>query len=273
MKIYFNTKAFDLLPGKQSLNITDDIRDAEMAVLGAKTIDFNKANKLKAIYRFGVGRDNIPEEIINRDNPKVYFPSEGTKRVLFESTANFACYLVLYMFYVNALGTVEPWNKYTRDFLGGKNLLIIGMGNIGVKVCEKMKTLMKVISFDIKQNNQNELKGLVEAADFISLHIPSCKETKDFINQEKLSWAKDDAVLINTARGAVVDEDALYDKIKNTNFRAAFDVFWKEPYEGKLKSLPNDKFFMTPHISSQTMEYVKAGFNDICSIISQEVDA
>lgn len=269
MKIYFNTKAFDCLDEKHKLNIASDCREADMAVLGAKTIPFKECSQLKAVYRFGVGRENIPDDILEKNKPPVYFPSDKTKKVLFEATANFTVFLINYMYYSNKIGTTDPWKKYTRDYFSDKKLLIIGIGNIGKLVSDKMINSMRVSTFDIRFNKDDEIKLLIEESDIITLHIPMSEKTRSFIDAEKLSWMKDDAVLVNTARGALVDEDALYEKIKKTDFRAAFDVFWKEPYNGKLKELDRSKFFMTPHTSSQTIEYVREGFNDIKQIIKE----
>ena len=269
MKIFFNTNAFDHLKEKYDLNITTDIAEAEIAVLGAKTIDFSKANKLKALYRFGVGSENIPDEIIKKGKPQIFFPSKETRKILYDSTANFTIYLIMHMYYAETLGKIENWMKFTRDSIAHKTLLIIGMGNIGSKVFDKMKTIMQVKSFDIRNNDLNSLEGLIKISDIITLHIPLNDKTKCFIDCTKLTWMKNDSILINTARGDIVDECALYDRLKDTNMRAAFDVFWQEPYMGKLKNLPKEKFYMTPHISSQTTEYTKKGFNDILEIISK----
>ena len=97
-------------------------------------------------------------------------------------------------------------------------------------------------------------------------------ENNKFIDQEKLSWMKDDMVLINTSRGHLVDEDAFYKHILTTNMRAAFDVFWIEPYSGKLSKLPRKKFFMTPHTASHTKNFLKAAFSEILNI-AREVDS
>lgn len=269
MKVYFNTKAFDCLQEKNELDITDEPSQAELAVLGAKSIDYPAFKNLKAIYRFGIGRENIPTELIDKGYPLVFFPSEGTKSVLFESAANFTVFLIFHMFYIPTIGQVDTWEKYTRNSIAGQNLLVIGLGNIGKRVAQKMEWFVNVSSYDIQFNEPGELKQLLEKADIITLHIPFSDRTRNFIDSEKLSWMKDDAILINTARGRLVDEEALYQKIVNSRFRAAFDVFWHEPYNGKLKSLGKSKFFMTPHTSSQTIEYVKEGFKDVLRIIKR----
>ena len=73
----------------------------------------------------------------------------------------------------------------------------------------------------------------------------------------KLSMMKDGAILINTARGAIVDEDALFSEISSNRLQAAFDVFWNEPYEGKLKGLHPDQFLMSPHVASTCSGFLR----------------
>src|SRR3989339_568117 len=267
MKIYFNTKAFDCLAEKSRLDVTDNIFEAEMLVLGAKAEKYDELKKLKAIYRFGVGTENIPPELLKKGVPKVFFPGEATKNVLFESTANFTAYLILRTYFATAEGKIDTWEKYTRDSISNKTLLVIGLGNIGSRVAAKMKPLVNVTSYDVLKNKPGELRPLIERADIITVHMPSNGQTKNFFDGDKLSWLRDDAILINTARGNIFDEDALYKKLSTSNVRAAFDVFWKEPYGGKLKEFYPEKFYMTPHVASQTMEYVKAGFADILTIV------
>lgn len=269
MKVYLNTKAFDCLKEKRELRVTEDIREAELLVLGAKTVDFSEALNLKAIYRFGMGHENIPAELLEKGSPPVFSPGKKAKEILYESTANFTVFLMFHMYYHPVIGEIDGWIKKDRDFLATKNLLVIGLGNVGQRVARKMKLFTNVRTYDVKKNSFEELKPLLTSADIITLHIPFSKENEDFIDAEKLSWMKDDAILINTARGALVNEDALYHKITNSNFRAAFDVFWDEPYDGKLKNLGPSKFFMTPHTASQTIEFIREGFRDISRVIKR----
>jgi len=267
MKIFFNTKAFDCLKDKHKLDITDIPEEAELVVLGAKPINFAEFKKLRFVYRFGVGRENIPEHVLQQNNLKVFFPSDVTRRILYEATANFTVFLALRMFYSTSLGNIDLWQKYTREYLYNKRFLVIGKGNIGSRVLKKMSVFMSVDSFDIKENKMSELKDKLSISDIVSIHIPVSSDTICFIDREKLSWMKDSAILVNTARGALVDEEALYDRLVSSNMRAAFDVFWEEPYNGNLKQLGNDKFFMTPHTASQTIAYVQAGLKDILNIV------
>ncbi|MDD3296584.1 MAG: NAD(P)-dependent oxidoreductase [Candidatus Omnitrophica bacterium] len=266
MKIYFNTHTFDEFIKEESLDITNIPQETEFLVLGAKKVDYSKFTKLKAVYRFGVGTDNIDFKYLKNINVPVYFPSEKAKEILYDATANFTVYGIIHVLYREAFGDINLWKKKQREYIGEKIALVIGTGNIGKRVLSKLSLFMKTKSFDITANAFDELKPLVKEADIITIHIPLNKDTESFFNEEKLSWAKDKALFINTARGSLFDEEALYRKLKNSNCRAFFDVFWQEPYKGKLKDLGQEKFFMTPHSASNTREFLRAGFNDILNI-------
>jgi lactate dehydrogenase-like 2-hydroxyacid dehydrogenase len=266
MAIYFNTKTFDNYTRDSGLPITRKPEETLFLVLGSKRPDYRQFSKLKAIYRFGVGIENIDFDFIQKRGIALHFPSDQTKEVLYEATANFTVYGILYMLMWDAFGRVDGWCKMQREYIGAKRGLIIGTGHIGSRVKRKLIPFFTTDTFDIRFNSLEELEGLVRGADVISIHIPLTDDTAGFFNREKLSWVKDDALLVNTARGNLFDEDALYEKISSTNCRAFFDVFWEEPYQGKLKSLGKKRFFMTPHSSSNTREFLSAGYVDILRI-------
>ncbi len=146
----------------------------------------------------------------------------------------------------------------------GKTLGIIGLGRIGSRVAHfSVKGFdMKVIYYDVSRNEQFEkeygaqykanIDNVLKEADFISLHVPLLENTRHFINKEKLAMMKPSAYLINTSRGAVIDEKALAEALKNKKIRgAALDVFENEPELAKgLDEL--DNVILTPHIASAT---------------------
>ena len=109
---------------------------------------------------------------------------------------------------------------------------------------------MKVITFDIIENKLSSLPSLLSQADCTTIHIPKTENNKNFLDKKKLAIMKDGSVIINTARGSLVNEEALYEELSSKRLKAAFDVFWEEPYNGKLKKFHPDYFFMTPHLAS-----------------------
>jgi len=169
------------------------------------------------------------------------------------------------MLYQN-VGTVEPWHKKDRRFLGDNNLLIIGNGNIGKRVANKMVSFLQISTFDAIQNLGNDLESKIRNADIITIHIPSSHDNKNFFDKRKLSWMKDGAILINTSRGQIVSENALYKEIESERLRAAFDVYWEEPYNGILKQFHPDKFYMTPHIASTCSRFLSGLEKDLTDV-------
>lgn len=247
MKIWKNTASLDGYD--DGLDFTDLKHEAEIALLGSKPISLDEFPNLKGIFRAGVGRDNVPIREAQARGILVRFPSKETIDIIYEETASFTCGLIFRMMY-GMVGTLDTWAKYDRVQLADRVLLVIGTGNIGGRVAEKMRYFLKVKTYDVLQNSVSELKDMIALADCITLHIPKSEENNNFINAEKLSWMQDGVVLVNTARGAIVDEDALYTKIQSGRLRAAFDVYWQEPYQGKLKEFHPEHFYMTPHVAS-----------------------
>ena len=114
-----------------------------------------------------------------------------------------------------------------------------------------------------------DLDTLLSSSDYVSLHVPLLESTHHMINNEKLKLMKNTACIINTARGGVIDEDALYNSLKEGNLaNAALDVFEVEPATGnKLITLSN--FIVTPHIGAQTKEAQSLAANIIAEKIIQ----
>jgi|ETNvirnome_2_300_1030623.scaffolds.fasta_scaffold08160_3 lactate dehydrogenase-like 2-hydroxyacid dehydrogenase len=266
MKMWTNTKTLEGFV--DDLLFTESPSEADIAVLGSKSIKIKDFPNLKGIFRVGVGSDNIPFEEAKQRNIKVAFPKQKTIEYIFEETANFTCFLIFKMMYSD-IGTIEPWKKTPREFLGNKNLLVIGQGNIGKRVSNKMSHFLNVVTYDERYNKISDLKSKMQIADCVSLHIPYTENNKNFIDSEKMSWMKNGSSLINTSRGAIVSEDSLEKELENNRLKAAFDVFWKEPYEGKLKKYYPNIFYMTPHVSSTNKEFLCGSSKDLKMFIKE----
>jgi len=164
--------------------------------------------------------------------------------------------------------------------LRGKYLGIIGLGNIGKRLGRLARALnMNIIGYDVIPIDEEfskevglmkaDLNTLLQSSDYISIHVPLLDSTYHLLDAQKMSTMKKTAKIINTSRGGVVDEDALYDAIKNgTLGGAALDVFEKEPAIGnKLAEL--DNVILTPHIGAQTKEAQSLAANVIAEKIIQ----
>jgi phosphoglycerate dehydrogenase-like enzyme len=165
------------------------------------------------------------------------------------------------------------WLPKTGIELGGKRLAVIGAGSVGSRVAgiAAFGFGMTVIGCEIKEVDWEEKRRqygfqklvkdfgeAVEDADFVGLHIPSNTSTRHFINHERLNMMTKRSWLINTSRGEIVDESALFDALNEHRIAgAALDVFESEPYTAvdpakDIRTLPN--VIMTPHVASNTVQ-------------------
>ncbi len=243
-----------------------ELADAKMLVVRSATKVteelLSKAPALKVVARAGVGLDNVDIQACKERGIEVMnTPSASTNAV-----AEFALALILgaarnvpRAHYSMKLG---KWEKkaLAGSEVEGKTLGIVGCGRIGLLLAQKARALgMEVLGYNPPPRHDSqhiryvELEELLGSSDIISLHVPSTPETNGMINEDAISKMKSGAIVVNTARGAVVDEDALYAACKSGKVRAAaLDVFPSEPYSGKLLELEN--VFCTPHIAASTAQ-------------------
>ncbi|NYZ60248.1 hydroxyacid dehydrogenase [Candidatus Micrarchaeota archaeon] len=247
-------------------NLDTELADADALVVRSATKvtkEFlGKAPKLKIVFRAGVGVDNIDVEACKARGIKVQnTPSASTNAV-----AEIAMGLVIGLF--RNLGRAHhsmKSGKWEKKALMGheierKTLGIIGCGRIGCAVAHKAHALgMKVVAYnpppriDCAGVHYVELDELLAHSDVITIHAGASKETENIINAKSIGKMKKGAYIINLARGNMVDEEALYNALKEGKLGgAALDVYKEEPYKGKLLELENVIF--TPHIGGSTFE-------------------
>lgn len=266
MQIWSNTKTLDgYIPG---IAFTGDKSVAEVALVGGKAIALSEFPRLRGIFKTGVGRDNVPEAEARARGIRCAFPSAATAAIIYEETASFACQLVLRCLYAE-VGDFATWRKLDRTVLAAREVLVVGTGNIGGRVAAKLKLFARVSTFDVLANGPDELEPLVRRADCVTLHVPLTDGTRGMFDARKLSWLKEGAALVNTARAAVVDERALLAELTAGRIRAALDVFWQEPYSGPLAGLPPDRCLVTPHIASTCREFIAATADDFRAFLAE----
>ena len=268
LKIWKGTSTLDGLIN--DLTFADHPEEADVLLIGGKAINLNDFPKLRGIFKTGIGTDNLPFDEAATKGIAIGLPSEKTAEIIYEETAAFAAYLCLRMLY-SEIGDLEKWIKQPRTALSRRQVLVIGNGNIGSRVVRKLLPLVEVTAFDIATSAPDELEPLFRTADCVTLHVPLNNDTRGFIDAEKLGWLKDGAALVNTARGPVVDENALLQELQTARIRAAFDVFWEEPYHGKLRQFHPDPFFITPHVASTCQEFLSATAIDFRRFLENEV--
>jgi len=241
-----------------------------------------KADKCKIIARVGVGLDNIDEEAAKEKNIRVINAVEGATTAVAELVIGLMLSMAREI--PRADREIRNGNWIKKELAGselkGKYLGIIGLGNIGKRLGRLTRALnMNIIGYDVIPIDDEfskevglmkaDLGTLLSSADYVSLHVPLLDSTHHMINAEKLKLMKNTARIINTSRGGVIDEEALYNSLKEGNIAgAALDVFETEPATGnKLTTLPN--FIATPHMGAQTKEAQLLAANIIAEKIIQ----
>ena len=243
-----------------------------------------KADKCQIIARVGVGLDNIDEEAAKEKNIRVINAVEGAITAVAELVIGLMLSMAREI--PRADREIRNGNWIKKELMGselkGKYLGIVGLGNIGKRLGRLARALnMNIIGYDVIPIDEEfskevglmkaDLDTLLSSSDFVSLHVPLLDSTHHMINAEKLATMKKSARIINTSRGGIIDEDALYNALKEGNLAgAALDVFETEPPIGsKLTSLSN--FILTPHVGAQTKEAQLLAANIIAEKIIQVI--
>ena len=225
-----------------------------------------KADKCQIIARVGVGLDNIDQDAAKAKNIRVINAVEGAVTAVAELVVGLMLSMAREI--PRADREIRNGNWIKKEMMGselkGKYLGIIGLGNIGKRLGRLARALnMNIIGYDIVPINEEfskevglmkaDLDTLLASSDYVSLHVPLLDSTKHMINAEKLRLMKKTAHIVNTSRGGVIDEEALYNTLKDGNLAsAALDVFDLEPYYGNFINLEN--VLLTPHIGGYARE-------------------
>jgi (S)-sulfolactate dehydrogenase len=219
------------------------------------------ARDVRVIGRLGVGLDNIDVAACAERGIEV-IPATGANA---ESVAEYvvctAMVLLRGAFFSTRAVEAGTWPRQTLSQgreAAGKVMGLVGYGNIGQLTARKAEALgMRVMSYDpqVPAASTRDLDALLAAADVVSLHIPLTPETRGLIGRERLARMKRDAVLVNTARGGIVDEAALAAMLREGRLGgAALDVFEKEPLAAGSPLAGAPRLLLTPHIAGVTVE-------------------
>lgn len=222
------------------------------------------APKLKVVFRGGVGLDNIDQEVAKEKGIKVLNTPGASSISVAELAIGFMFSLARRIPLANMSTKQGKWEKklFKGSELFGKTLGLLGAGRIGCEVAKRAVALgMNVIAYDpyVKKSNVDgmelvEFDRVIRESDYISLHMPLTDKTKHLLNKEQFEMMKDGVRIIQCARGGIIDEDALYDAIKEGKvIGVGIDVYENEPAkENRLFEL--DEVIATPHIGASTIE-------------------
>ncbi|NLU07974.1 phosphoglycerate dehydrogenase [uncultured Clostridium sp.] len=250
------------------INRIQDVDGLIVAFTKINSSVLDNAPKLKIVCKHGVGVDNIDLEETRKRNIYVTNVPNANKHAV----ADFAFGLILSVArqipQANEFTKKGKWTRIFGSDVYGKNIGIIGLGNIGKQVALRAEGFnMKILAYDpypdMKFADKYKVKflplgELLEQSDFVTIHIPLIEKTRNLIDLNKLKLMKRTAYLVNASRGGIVVEDDLYSVLKEKVISgAAMDVFSKEPMKtNPLFELPN--FIASPHIAGYTAGAINA---------------
>ena len=230
----------------------------------------SKCKNLKIIARHGVGYDNVDIKFLNKNNIALGITGTSNAVSVAEHVMTMFLYLTKKINISDSLvkkGDFIKKNTLPSFFeLYNKNILILGFGRIGRELAKRCLSFdTKVYVFDpfidneiIKQHNcipiESKEEG-IRVADYISIHMPLNEKTKNFISYDEFKISKNNLILVNTARGGIINEEALFQALKNKSILGAgLDVFENEPPIKNHPLLSLNNILLTPHNAALTLE-------------------
>lgn len=260
---------FDTPPPKEKL-----IRlagDATIYVSGSnEKVDreiIESASHLQVVMRFGAGYNNVDLFSARKENIYVTnVPGQNADSVA-ELTVGLILTLARKISLLHQHMREGCWNLIVGEEIKGKTLGVIGLGSIGRCVVEKIQGFkMRIVGCDVNWDSifsekwgvkQVSLENLLKVSNYITVHVPLNKKTRNLISYKEFSLMRKGVYLINTSRGGVVNEDALIEALESKRIGgAALDVFSAEPLtRSKLQKL--DNVVLTPHIGGSTKEAIE----------------
>ena len=274
-KAYLREKGYDVVVGAahDQETIKKDIADADAVI--ARTDLYRKdvlecAGQLKVIARYGVGLDNIDLDYCTEKGIYVTIAKGGNSNAVAEKTIGLmlACAQKLCM--LDGMTKDGKYftarNGFSTNEVSGKTIGILGLGAIGMLVAQKayFGLGMKVAGFDVFADKMDipewidvkpTMEEVVEMSDVVSIHVPLLPSTRNLFNKDMIARMKDGAILINCARGGIVNEADLADALGSGKLAGAgLDVFESEPPEDDNPLFACDNFVCSPHNAALTVE-------------------
>jgi phosphoglycerate dehydrogenase-like enzyme len=219
------------------------LKDCDGVIVGVDPLDAETifgAPHLKAIAKYGVGVDNIDIEAAKSRGIKVSFTTGANSEAVADYTMTLMLAVARKVVEIDKKCRTGNWGKIITTDVSRKTLGLIGLGAVGKLVAARAQGFsMKVIAHDVfwdtsYAETHNITKATPEEiyknADFISVHLPLTPETNNYIGQAQINKMKPNVIIVNTARGGIIDEDALFNALVNRKiYGAGIDVFTEEP--------------------------------------------
>jgi phosphoglycerate dehydrogenase-like enzyme len=267
LNITFNDDGLKL-EGSSLINF---LRGHDKAIIALERINesiLRQLPELKVVSKYGVGLDMIDIDAMKKYRKRLGWSGGVNRRSVSEMVVSLAISMLRHIFEANREVVSGVWRQRTGRYLSGCTVGIIGCGFIGKDLVKLLKPFnCKILVYDIKNYSDfyeehdivpTSLDDLLKLSDVVTLHLPLDGSTRNILNKDKLRKMKSDSVLINMARGGLVDEKFLKEILKTGQIlSASLDVFDIEPPNDKeLLQLTN--FIATPHIGGSANEAILA---------------
>ncbi len=259
-EIYLNEKS-DRYSEEEFIDL---IKDKDILIAGTEKITkpiIQAAKKLKLIARVGSGIDNIDLEAANKKNISICYTPDAPSISIPEFTLALVLNLIKGISFSDRNMHANIWHRTFGRNLSEFVIGIFGCGKIGKELVKLLRTMYKDIKLyfydpyieSIEGAEKVNFEQLIKLSDIVSIHAPLTKDTQNLFDRTVLFSFKKGTYLINTARGSIVDEEALYEALQQKHLAgAALDVFSVEPYYGALNNL--DNCILTSHIGSMNTQ-------------------
>ncbi len=255
--------------GKKLLEdeLAEMVTDFDVIIAGTEPITdkvMERASKLKLISRVGIGLDSVDLIAAKRRGIKVSYTPDAPAPAVAELTMGIILTLLRSVHVSNMQMHARKWQRIFGRRLAEVTIGIIGVGRIGGRVIRRMqgfgtpRILVNDLTPDYTLNPEFKLEWMTKEeiykeADVICVHLPLTHLTKNMIQKEQLLNMKSDAIVINTSRGGIINEQDLYDVMKSGHLSgAAIDAFEEEPYMGKLTEI--ERCLLTAHMGSMSID-------------------
>ena len=250
-------------------NVIRELQNADAGIIDiepyGESVFSQVKDSTKLMVRFGVGFDKVDLKAASRNGIAIARTTGANTTAVAEMALTLMLTCRRRMNLYQARTRAGEWVKDIGNELIGSTVGIIGYGNIGRRLAKLLKGFdCRILAYDPFPNEEAAkadgvelvaLEEILTQSDAISIHVPYTKETHHMINRETLTLMKPTAVIVNTARGNIIDEDALYQALKSGQIAGAgVDVFAAEPLSVESPLLTLENAVLTPHVSSQTME-------------------
>lgn len=259
-------KEFDVVVVRSATKIREPLIDEAL-----------KTGRLKLVIRGGVGVDNIDVKYAEEKGISVRNTPNASSASVAELAIGHMFNIARHIHIANVTMREGKWNKkhYEGIELSGKTLGLIGFGRIAKEVAKRADALGMKVIYTNRSGHKPEndpfryvtMEELYKEADFISLHMPKIADRPHLIGKEEIEKMKDGVYLVNTARGGLIDEEALCDALDRGKVTAAaVDVFKEEPTKNE-RIYTHEKISLTPHTGASTVEAQLRIGEEIISII------